>query len=935
MLAGLIGGSIAGGINTHVADAKQRIVVIHSYHDQLPWTQGLRTGINKGFEEQTNVDVEIFHEFLDAKRFPKHQHGKNFLQQLTLKYQDQPVDLLMVSDDPALKLVLKYRTSFFTDRPIVYLGINKVETRLLNTPNITGVFEIHSAAETVFGALQQTKSQHLIILNDTTETGLANLGRIETFKKHPGAPSNIILLNDLTPEEIETKFSSYPKYWPVLLLGQLRRENSSGALINFKETAQLLRKKTPNPLYTASTTFLGHGVVGGKILDAEYHAQQSVDLAGQVLSGKNISNIPPITKAKTRWIFDQKELRRFRFSTSSLPKGSKVINQEQSFYEQYKSLVWLTLGAFIVTLLLIFLLMEVIRKREIEEKLLREDEKRYRDLAEAGANIFWELDSELVFTYASGDTQALNVSSPIQLLGQSLQSVVAEDSNFEFDWDRFLQFYEAQQPIQDFIFHIHDGKDSIRIFKLNGKPIIDFKKDLQGYRGILREITKEYHISEKLAYQATYDWLTGLVNRYEFNVRLQEIIQHCHSPGMQAVLCYIDLDQFKIVNDTAGHLAGDRLLVELADEIQASIRESDILGRLGGDEFGLILEACSLQTAQEICDALITRLQAYRFQWNERQFTVGCSIGVVPILNSSVNMVDLLSRADLACYKAKDLGRGRVYIDTPGALDLTSDQHVMTRIANLTQSLEENQFFLVKQKIQSLSMASVAEDHFEVLLRFRDKTGGIMTPGEFVPAMERYGVISIVDRWVLETVLQGLKNLDGDAVFSINISGVSLSDERFLEHAVRLIDESNIPGTRLCFEITETAAISHLEEAQRFMQTMKSLGVKFALDDFGSGLASFGYLKTLPVDRLKIDGSLVKDMVRDPSNLAIVEFINDLAHMMGMQTVAEFVEDGQTLKSLQTLGIDYAQGYHIGKPEPIQFTSDSIHFGHSIDLLHE
>ncbi|MEO0373510.1 MAG: GGDEF-domain containing protein, partial [Cyanobacteria bacterium P01_A01_bin.17] len=236
LAAGLISSSIIGSIDASSANATQRILVIHSYHDQLSWTQGLRKGIDQGFQKQ-NADVEVFHEFLDAKRLPKYLHGKTFLQQLTLKYQEHPVDLLMVSDDPALKLVLQNRALYFPDLPIVYMGINKVEPRLLSTPNMTGVFEMHSTVETVLGALQQTKSQDIIVLNDTTDTGQANLGGIEALKKHPKAPKNIIIINDITPEEIKIKFSSYPRHWPVLLLGQLREKHSEGALMSFQETA--------------------------------------------------------------------------------------------------------------------------------------------------------------------------------------------------------------------------------------------------------------------------------------------------------------------------------------------------------------------------------------------------------------------------------------------------------------------------------------------------------------------------------------------------------------------------------------------------------------------------------------------------------------------------------------------------------------------------
>lgn len=924
---GLVSCSLAFSIKVQIAKADQRVLVIHSYHDELSWVKGVRGGINQGLQEDSE-DVEIFHEFLNAKQHPNLPHGEAFLQQLRLKYQEQPLDLIIVSDDPGLRLLLEHREQYFDNLPIVFLGINKVEPEILSVPNMTGVFEKHSTTETALGALEQTKADHLIVLNDSTETGQANLGGIDELRRHPQAPQEIIILNDITPENVESVFEKYPRHWPVLVLGQLRQDSAEGSLLGFSETAQTLRRKLPNPLYAEASLFLGHGVVGGKILDSEHHAYQAVDLAQQILGGEAADQIEPIVNAKNLWFFDFRELQRFRFKTGSLPEGSQIINELPPFYQRYEHLVWLTFGSFLIALLIILLLVEIIRRRVAEEKILRDNEQRYKDLSEAGASIFWELDSDLRFTYISGDTQALNGQKATQLLGQSLYEIVESDARFDFDWKAFLKAVQTKQSIQDFIFRTQQSGNAIRIFKLNGKPIRDRANVFRGHRGIIREITKEYHLAETLAYQATYDSLTGLLNRCEFDNRLQRTIQHCYHSAHQAVLCYLDLDQFKVVNDTAGHLIGDQLLIEISQIIHSSIRTSDVLGRLGGDEFGLILEDCPLEDAKVICESLVETIQAYRFQWQDRQFNVGCSIGIAPIPGDSMNAVELLSQADLACYKAKDSGRGRIYVATPDNPDLSSDRTQMAYIANISQAIEEDRFYLVQQKIQALSKSSHSSEHFEVLIRFRDSTNQIVSPGKLIPAAERYGVIGILDRWVLETVLDRVlkqKTATGkNVLISINLSGVSLSDERFLKHAKELVFQAGMLASCLCFEITETAAISHWSEATQFIHQMRGLGVKFALDDFGSGLSSFGYLRKLPVDFLKIDGSLIKNILQEPHNLAIVQLINHIAHMMDMQTIAEFVEDEATLTCLRNIGIDHAQGYGIAKPKLLQLATPHL-----------
>ena len=596
---------------------------------------------------------------------------------------------------------------------------------------------------------------------------------------------------------------------------------------------------------------------------------------------------------------------------------AEFLRVEYSFCERNEFLIGGAIVAFLI-ILTIFYMLVILRHQALKNKILRGNAQRYKDFAEIGADTFWEIDAELRLSYLSGQLCAQLPSSYRHLLGQPYQVILSQFSRLKFDGESFEALIINRQPIKDFVFCLKETNSGVRSFKLNGHPLFDQDQNFLGYRGVQREITEEHNLAQNLAYQATHDPLTGLINRNKFDTCLQSVVMNTRQYGTTSILCYLDLDQFKIVNDTAGHLAGDQLLSELAHLLNQSVRSCDHLGRLGGDEFGLIIENCSVEEGKRICQRLIDRVHNYRFNWQGRQFNVGVSIGMVPISSKQAVTTELLSRADLACYKAKDLGRGRTYIATCDDLELETRQTQMSRVANISQAIEEDRLFLVQQPIQSITQHN-KYPHVEILLRMTDEQGKVISPGQFIPIAERYGMIGLIDRWVVEKVITQYEQLfpQSPTMVSINLSGSSLSDNRFLDFVLRLIHESTVPPEHLCFEITETAAISYLEQAQIFIKKLKAIGVKFALDDFGSGVASFGYLKSLPVDYLKIDGSLVRNILEERCDHTIVDLINQVAHMMGMLTVAEFVEDEDTLKQLEIMGVDYAQGYGIGRPTPI------------------
>ena len=434
-----------------------------------------------------------------------------------------------------------------------------------------------------------------------------------------------------------------------------------------------------------------------------------------------------------------------------------------------------------------------------------------------------------------------------------------------------------------------------------------------------RILIERRQVDKQLSYQASHDTLTGLVNRREFEYRAERLLSTIKQDNSEHALCFMDLDQFKVVNDTCGHTAGDEMLRQLGSVLTVTVRHRDTLARLGGDEFGVLMEHCSLDDAHRVATSLQKAIQDYQFLWEGSSFKVGVSIGLVPITPVTIDLNELLKDADAACYMAKDKGRNCIHVYHAEDLESTQRHGEMQWATRITQALEEDKFCLYAQPIVPLDGSS--DKHYEFLIRMMDEQGKTIPPGAFLPAAERYSLISKIDHWVIEHAFGLLADnpvfLKQVSFCSINISGQSLSDSEILEFIITQLDKSGIQGEKICFEITETAAISNLNRATKFISTLKELGCRFALDDFGSGLSSFAYLKNLPVDYLKIDGMFVKDIVDDPIDHAMVKSINEIGHVMGMHTIAEFVENDVIKGMLKEIGVNYAQGYGIGKSLPL------------------
>lgn len=429
---------------------------------------------------------------------------------------------------------------------------------------------------------------------------------------------------------------------------------------------------------------------------------------------------------------------------------------------------------------------------------------------------------------------------------------------------------------------------------------------------------KRRKAEEALRYMAYHDALTDLVNRTEFERRLERAVINARESGRAHALLYLDLDQFKVINDTCGHAAGDELLRQLAILLTDCLRESDILARLGGDEFAVLLENCPLQRAEEIGDALRQSIRGFRFSWKGKQFSIGVSIGLVAIDVDSGSVADILSCADTACYTAKDMGRDQLQVYARHSGEARRRHGEMHWVTRIHEALAENRFVLFQQPIISLNAGQADKQHCEFLLRLRNQDGSLVPPGAFIPAAERYNLIADIDRWVVGAVCAHLSVSSGpDGLCFINLSGQTLGDEEFPEFIREQFRLSGVDARRICFEITETAAITNLQNAIRFIREIKAQGCYFALDDFGTGLSSFAYLKTIPADFLKIDGGFVRSMIEDPMDNAIVQAIHQIGKVAGMRTIAEFVEESAVLEQLQRVGIDYAQGFVIQPPRPL------------------
>ncbi|WP_455204627.1 EAL domain-containing protein [Kaarinaea lacus] len=588
-------------------------------------------------------------------------------------------------------------------------------------------------------------------------------------------------------------------------------------------------------------------------------------------------------------------------------------------YDQARYLmIVLGVGVFLVGISVAIVIIK--RSMRSEATLFRQKEQAQVTLHSIGDGV--------ITTNAEGEIIYINPVAQ-QLTGWSLADAKGQDVLAVFsivnDEGEALPFNPIEKAIDDN--SIVNSNEAMLLFREGGKhyaveytvaPIRDVDNTVTGAVLVFRDITAMRKMARQMVHQATHDSLTKLINRNEFERRLERAIHLCRTNNQRHVLCYLDLDLFKVVNDTCGHIAGDELLKQVSQLLHRNVRKTDTLARLGGDEFGLLFLHCPLNKALDVVNDLRKAVNDYRFVWQDNSYEVGVSVGVVEITAESGGIAQVLSAADTACFVAKDLGRNRYHVYQIDDVEMAIRRSEMQWLPRIQRALQNGDFELFYQSIFPTSATAAHVHHNEILVRMIDEDGHFIPPKAFIPAAERYDLMPAIDRWVVNAAFANIEKIKShqNCIWTINLSGQTLTDEEFYKFINEQVYRYNINPTVICFEITETAAIANLSSATAMITQLRQEGFRFALDDFGSGLSSFNYLKNLPVEYLKIDGSFIKDMIKDPINTAMVASINQIGHMMGLKTIAEFVENEFVYEKLKRLNVDFAQGYSIHKPEP-------------------
>jgi len=551
---------------------------------------------------------------------------------------------------------------------------------------------------------------------------------------------------------------------------------------------------------------------------------------------------------------------------------------------------------------------------------LKASEAKYRELFQnVTAGVFQtSLDGKFLSANPAM-VRLLGYDTEEELLGLDIAKEVYMYPDSRDNWSRTI-LEKGEIRNSELVLRKRDGTKIVVLE--NAQAVRSHTGEVMYFQGALTDITEAHEQSKRLSYDASHDALTGLINRREFELRVERALEDRKVDKTEHAVCYMDLDKFKVINDSCGHVAGDELLRQLGAVLHARVRQGDTIARLGGDEFGVLLNHCTRENAIQVSKNLLRAIRDFKFAWNQRHFPVGASIGLVPIDDSFANVTDVLSAADAACYQAKDQGRNRLHIYEPNDQTQGHYSGEIQWASRVKKALTNDEFMLDIQPIIPVKASARSSRYLEILVRMRDENGRQIPPGAFLPTVERYNLMGQLDSWVLKHTLAELSKesapLDKIGRVFINLSADTLLDSHFAGSLSTILKQSQVPPTKLCFEVTEASAMTNLTKANATINAVRELGCRFALDDFGTGVSSFAYLKALNVDYLKIDGVHIRDLANDKGDYEIVKAITHVGHALGREVIAESVESKRVLTALKEIGVDFVQGYTLAPPRPIE-----------------
>ena len=1016
-----------------LALAEANVLVIHSYHQGMQWTDAQQAGLEAVVRSEP-VHLQV--DYMDSKRYQSPWYLDQLVDLYRAKLSSEKFDAILVTDDNALWLVNQLSDEI-GPTPVLMSGINTYKpAKHANLSRIGGVLEANDVAAnmTLIQTVQPEVRQYYFITDHTT-TGRELWQDAQTYlSQHPELDYTY-----LSPQSFADLFeavSQLPPHSAIVFLSYF--VDGHGVYMPSRELMQTLTRSANAPVYVSYRFLLEGGALGGVVSRGYDQGMILGQLLKQVLHDPN-TEYPLFLNSPRQVMFNYPALQRWKIPVDQ--EQVLLVNRPLSWFDKYAGQVRLFSLVLAVMLSVILLLIVIIRRLRRSERKLTLSRTLFEGVFDQSfqfiailhpsgqlqsANLalqdllgrsvikydrpFWDWGcwerasteqlkqsfvsatrSQLVrfetgINSSEDGTRILDISikplpqtegvegqllleardvtsrhhmeeklrereisyrllyeqQPVILLAinqhgriQSVNQFATEllgYSKREMLGHKVTDFYLDAEDIPQHFISAHQGKDEqnvwrrqLRYTSASGKAVWireTIRSSLSQHQLLLvgEDITSTRELEAKLEYQANHDYLTSLFNRSYFERQLDVSLSEARDKGARHAMLYLDLDQFKVINDTAGHEAGDEALKQVAWLLRGIMPHKATLARLGGDEFAIILSHCEVEGALRLGAEILHLLEESEFYWQNTRFSLSASIGIRLIDHTAGSPQQVHAQADTACYAAKDEGRNRLHLYRPDDEELQRREREMAYVNHIRRALDEQRFELYAQAIAPLATPSTGH-HYEILIRMRSSDGAMIPPGLFMPAAERYNLAHLIDRYVVHAVLLWLE-AHPEAVTplklcSVNLSGQSMGNPDFVDFLLTRIGQSSVPASKLCLEITETAAIGNMSEAIELFTQLKSLGCLISLDDFGAGLSSFGYLKRLPVDLIKIDGMFVRDIADDEVDFAMVKAINELAKKMGKQTVAEFVENDAILRRLEQLGVDYAQGYQFGKPMPL------------------